>query len=110
MHMISEYEDGARCEILEKFSSQSAQRGHVFHIYSYLYRKHIVYFGYHAMMTYAPRGSALREVRLPFNVAPNVCAFNNSNNNYNFCEHVARRRSIARCCVASLVGLSFLSL
>ena len=77
--------------------------GHVFHILSYLYRKYVVYFGCHAMMTYAPRGSALCEVLLPFNIAPNVCAFNNNNNYCNFCEHVVRSQDAV---VASLVDLS----
>ena len=40
---------------------QSARRGHVFHTFSYSYRKYVIYFSCHAMMMYTPRASALRE-------------------------------------------------
>ena len=40
--------------------AQSAQRGHVFHTLSYLYRKYVVYFGCQA---HAPRASALRSAK-----------------------------------------------
>ena len=39
----------------------SLHEGVTFSIHIFLYRKYVVYFSCHAMMTYAPRASALRE-------------------------------------------------